>query len=341
MITKLELNYFTAFKHLSLEFSPGVNLFVGTNGTGKTHLLKLLYTALSSSDAPEPRKRAFEDKLINVFLPMERRIGRLTHRINEGITCQIRIYKDTQILRVEFTGHAKESVKVYRNMWLHDGTNGTVGTAVYIPVKEMLADAPGFRSLYEQHAIHTEEVYYDILSKAFFPILRGPMTQERKKLLTTLQNVMEGKVVTKDEQFFLKNQQGELEFTLLAEGVRKFGLLWLLIQNGTFLKGTTLFWDEPEANLNPSMIKTLVEILLQLQRQGVQIFIATHSYVVLKEFDLQAKAPNQLRFFLLQRDPERGIHYEVGNTYQDILPNPIDDAYTAIYDKEIERSLGI
>jgi len=38
--------------------------------------------------------------------------------------------------------------------------------SVYIPVKEMLANAPGFRSLHAQREIHFEEVYSDILDHA-------------------------------------------------------------------------------------------------------------------------------------------------------------------------------
>ena len=48
--------------------------------------------------------------------------------------------------------------------------------------------------------------------------------------------------------------------------------LWLLIQNGTLTEGSVLFWDEPETNLNPKLFGPVVEILLELQRQGVQIF---------------------------------------------------------------------
>jgi len=62
------------------------------------------------------------------------------------------------------------------------------------------------------------------------------------------------------QEFFLKNKQGELEFTLVAEGYRKLGLLWLLIQNGSLLNGSVLFWDEPETNLNPKLLETVVRI---------------------------------------------------------------------------------
>lgn len=37
----------------------------------------------------------------------------------------------------------------------------------------MLANAPGFRALYSQKEVSYEEVYPDIIDKAFLPIPRG------------------------------------------------------------------------------------------------------------------------------------------------------------------------
>lgn len=48
-IDYLYLNNFTVFKTLNIEFSKGVNIFIGENGTGKTHLLKLLYAACKAA----------------------------------------------------------------------------------------------------------------------------------------------------------------------------------------------------------------------------------------------------------------------------------------------------
>ena len=39
------LKNFTVFEDFQLEVSSGINVFVGENGTGKTHLLKALYAA--------------------------------------------------------------------------------------------------------------------------------------------------------------------------------------------------------------------------------------------------------------------------------------------------------
>ena len=333
MIEHVFLENFTVFDQLDLPVSPGINAFIGNNGTGKTHLLKVIY----SSIAAHTDQKDVIEKLVGVFLPLENRIGRLVTRRAASTRTHIRIIREGEALELVFSNHSKESLKS-NNAWRRQ----TIGKPVYIPVKEMLANAPGFLALYQKFALHFEEVYADILYQASIPPLRGPAEQKRKQLLEKIQRVIEGKIVQKSEQFFLKNRQGELEFTLLAEGMRKLGLIWLLIQNGTLIEGATLFWDEPEANLNPGMLSVVAEILLQLQRNGVQIFLATHNYVLLKELDLQGKKTDAVRFISLERDEAtKKITHRSGDRYLDIVPNRISEAYTDIYDAEVRKSLGV
>ncbi len=46
MLRSLSVRDFTVFKGADLTFAPGLNVIVGANGTGKTHLLKLPYTVM-------------------------------------------------------------------------------------------------------------------------------------------------------------------------------------------------------------------------------------------------------------------------------------------------------
>jgi len=194
--------------------------------------------------------------------------------------------------------------------------------------------------LYSQKEIHFEEIYADILDRAYLPPHRGPADSCRKGLLESLHKAMEGNVVIKGEEFFLKDRQGNLEFTLLAEGMRKLGLLWILIQNGTLVKNSVLFWDEPEANLNPSMYGGLIDILLKLQRMNVQVFLATHDYLILKELDLRKEPKDKIVFHSLYRDDNCKIRWFPATTYTDIHPNAIAEAFAKVYDLEVKRSLG-
>lgn len=333
-LTRMKLERFTAFEKLDLNLSEGINVFVGANATGKTHLMKLAYASCDITKT----KLDFAEKLIRTFLPSGRALGRLVKRQKVSSRCAVEIFRGEIKLRASFTNHttkAENAALTNINKWKESPIE-----SVYIPVKEMLSNAPGFRSLYSQREVHFEEVYSDILDRAYRPALRGPTDKARKKLMTTLQKAIDGKVTIKEEEFFLRNKQGNLEFSLLAEGIRKLGLLWLLIQNGTLLSGSVLFWDEPETNLNPKLFGVLMEIILELQRVGVQIFLATHDYVILKELDLRKKKQDEIKFHSLYRDSETGevLRHSAGS-YLEIHPNAIAEAFADLYDREVKRNL--
>lgn len=337
-ISRIKLENFTAFNKLDQEFSQGINVIIGANGTGKTHLLKVLYTACSVTEG-EDKEKGFALKLRNVFNPYEGRIGRLARRQSSSVKAKIAVIREGgEKLSAEFSNHTNEfsQMKVMKTpSWNKQGL-----ISAYIPVKEMLAHAPGFLATAAKREISFEEIYVDIIKRAFLPKLRGAADGDRRRLLTALQKAIDGKVITKGEYFFLKNKQGDLEFTLLAEGMRKLALIWLLIQNGTLLSGSVLFWDEPEANLNPALMGDVVEVILELQRLGVQVFLTTHNYVLLKEFDLRKKKDDQIRYLSLYRDESQDVVVSASDSYLNIDPNAIVATFSNLYDRELKRNLG-
>lgn len=48
-LTKFEAENFTVFEDITIPFSRGLNVLVGENGVGKTHIMKLAYAACQSS----------------------------------------------------------------------------------------------------------------------------------------------------------------------------------------------------------------------------------------------------------------------------------------------------
>jgi len=341
MIKYLKIQNFTAFDTLDINFSNGVNLFIGENGTGKTHILKVLYTACDITKS----KKSFAEKINDVFYPSDKQIGRLVKRVQKSTSGSVEIGRElpdckTSSIKLALTSHTltpnKAKLSGATKLWLENPVE-----SVFIPVKDMMANAPGFRSLYATRNIHFEEVYADIIDRAFLPALKGPIDHQRGKLLKILQDAMEGKVVTKGEEFFLRNKQGNLEFTLLAEGFRKLGLLWLLIQNGTLLSGSALFWDEPETNLNPRLMEKVVGILMELHRLGVQVFVTTHDYVLLKEFDLATKKEDKISYHSLYRKKGTGeILHNSSGELAGLDPNAIDATFGSIIDRQITKEMG-
>jgi len=340
MLKKIKLEKFTVFESLEIKFSSGVNIFIGENGTGKTHILKAAYAACDIAKS----KGNFAEKINNVFFPSRKEIGRLVKRSSTPSKGSVEVTRglnngQTISLRLSLQNHLKTTEKAIisgsTKVWLDHSIE-----AAYIPVKDMMASAPGFRSLYEEREIHFEEVYLDILQKAFLPALKDLGDKQCKRLLQRLQDAMGGKVISKNEEFFLKNKRGELEFTLLAEGLRKMGLLWILIQNGTLFNGSVLFWDEPETNLNPKLMRSVVRVLLELQRMGVQLFLSTHDYMILKEFDLQSTADDKIIFHSLYRNTTSDdIQVTSFSDYLNTFPNAIDETFGEVVTREINKSL--
>ena len=328
-VTKIKLENFTAFKDLEVEFSPGINALVGANGTGKTHLMKACYAACLSFGM----NHAFLERIIGVFLPSGRLGKGLLHQGTEGGGALIEVESGPSQVSMTLTAQGLGSSTSVIGEWPF-GVE-----AAYIPVKEMLANSPGFLSLHAAREIHFEDVYREILFKAYLPAFREPVGETHRNMLANLEQVIGGKVTVRGEEFFLSNEETDIEFTLVAEGWRKLGLLWLLIGNGILREGSVLFWDEPEANLNPKMFRVVIEVLLELQRAGVQVFFATHDYVILKELDLQMTEDDAVAFHSLYRDETGEIACHTTGQYLDIHPNAIGEAFDDIYDRQIERSM--
>ncbi len=333
-ITRVVLENFTVFHKLDLEPSPGINVLVGANGTGKTHLMKVCYAALARSDYP-PADYYF--KLLDCFLPAGKDHLRLIGRGNPDKTARLDVFRGSSFV----SGELPKTIG-FTNLpgsESSDDWDFSPSFATYIPAKDMLANAPGFRSLYSAREVHFEETYLDILDRAYLPALRDPAEFVPAQVLEKLEAALGGKVTLHGEEFFLSGEQGEIEFTLLAEGLRKLGLLWLLIRNGTLKPGAVLFWDEPETNLNPKLYGVVIDVMLELQRIGVQIFLATHDYVILRELDLQAKEGDKVAFHSLYHE-EGQIACHTTDKFSEIHSNAIMEAFDSVYDREIKRSLA-
>ena len=329
-LTRIQLENFTAFRELDVELGAGIHAFLGANGTGKTHLLKLGYLAVSEPRRDKPTIRFDQLFSSNGF-------GRqvVLHRLASEASARVILH--TRDSRFEILLDA-ESFLISTPGWFEaDGGDRLDGT--FIPAKEMLVNAPGFRSLYEAREVHFDATYVEIIDRAFRPPLRQ-LDPPRQQLLDRLEGVLGGAVGQRGETFFLEAPFGALPFDLVGEGLRKIALLWLLIKNGTVgREDTVLFWDEPEANLNPGLMRVVVETLLGLQRLGTQLLVATHDYALLKELELQAESDDAVTFHVLYRDVEGDVRHTAGGALSDLDENPIAEAYGELLHRDLRRAL--
>ena len=350
MIEHLYLKNFTAFNDLSLDFSPRINVIIGENGTGKTHLLKAAYglcpSALLFKSKPvvsvDELGAALTAKLLRLFMPLDNKLGKM-HR--QGATDQAylsaRFDQEQRIFATFFNNS--------RTLAVHDRAHyGRYrDEAVFIPTKEVLSFMKGFNSLYEKYGLSFDQTYQDLCLLLDLPEVRPENLHEKSKwAMEKIKKTCGGRFI-----FYgggkVTFSTGDAEYSAnsIAEGFRKIGMLSRLLETGAIQPGVSgpLFWDEPEANLNPKLVKLLVQILLELSRNGQQIILATHDYVLLKWFDLlmEPGKEDHVRFHSLHFDPQTSeIHVASTEDYLKIAPNPIDEAFGFLIDQEIENDMG-
>ena len=90
----------------------------------------------------------------------------------------------------------------------------------------------------------------------------------------------------------------------------------------------------------------VVRVIFKLQELGVQVFLTTHNYVLLKQFDLQTDKKSKIKYISLYRDAVAGkptgpVVARESDTYSGIEPNDIAGTLDRIYDDEVKRSLGV
>ncbi len=104
-----------------------------------------------------------------------------------------------------------------------------------------------------------------------------------------------------------------MEMPLVAEGWRKLAMLARLITTGSLYIDGCLFWDEPESNLNPKLIREVARAILRLCQAGIQLFVATHSLFLMREFEMLL---HQEEFANVEQLPAQGRRVSRGSVHR-------------------------
>jgi hypothetical protein len=320
MLKRLHLKNFTVFADADFEFSPGLNVLVGTNGTGKSHVLKMGYAVESvrfsiSKEFPSGQLNAHGTgamawtsillrELPAVFLSAQ--LGPLIRWDSDGRADIELDFGANENLSFDLMAASLEDGRQASSVGFSSASIAVaeVFRPVFIPAKEILTLSwmlPGS----EQLIAPIEKTHLDLLNKLRLLPLRKP---ESVQAIQALTDILGGEVEERNDKYYLVSTAGRrTEISMVAEGLRKFGTLQKLLANGSLTKNNTLYWDEPEANLNPALLRKLAAILAELARQGFQIILATHSTDLLKEFHILSRQkdaqPLPIKYFGLNAEP--------------------------------------
>lgn len=335
-LTRIKIENFTVFEDITIPFSKGLNILVGENGMGKTHVMKLAYAACQS------RKHdvSFSQKTTMLFRPDQSGIGRLVNRNKNGEnTARVLVESDIAQIGMSFSTKTKKwDAEVKSEEKWEKQMSGM--TSVFIPAKEILSNAWNLDAAVKMGNVEFDDTYLDIIAAAKIDISTDVDSVARKKYLKILQKISNGKVTVQDDRFYLKpGTQAKLEFNLVAEGIRKIALLWQLIKNGTLEKGSVLFWDEPEANINPKYIPVLAELLIMLEKEGVQIFVSTHDYFLSKYIEVKREKDSDVQYISLYKDEKNQVQCEIAKEFELLEHNTIMDTFRQLYREEIGVAL--
>jgi len=353
MIEKLLLRKFTVFDDFEIEFGRGINVLLGENGTGKTHLLKAAYAMCAGNNSYVDRifdvdteriGSELTTKLISLFLPLDDKLGKLrSYGVGSDGSAELEAHfvPKGRKLRVSFHTNS-QNVSVQENVEYERYSY----KPAFIPTKEVLSFMKGFTSLYQLRQLSFDQTYHDLIVALELPEVRPEHLRDKSKwIIEEIQKLCEGKFIFHGSgKVTFKSPHGELSVNAMAEGFRKIGIISRMLETGVIQPGVSgpLFWDEPEANLNPKMLRWLVTVLLELSRIGQQVILATHDYVLLKWFDLLSEEAkeDQVRYHAVYHGPDGKISVESTENYLAINPNAIADTYGNLYDEEIKRSFG-
>ena len=320
---------FTAFSDAEFEFVPGVNVFVGENGTGKTHVMKVLYAMQLTQSRQSSNIRTVLEDLF-----------------------QTKNAADVIRLGTGKTANADVSGRYSGAFWHYMGQRDIYAITsqseiskperpVFIPAIDMMGHTKGFTEAYDEVRLDFDLTCRDVVNLLRLERRNGnSQALFDENLDEPLARLLNGKIERDDDgRFYLAAEAGRLPMPMVAEGVRKIATLVQLDRNGWLTAGTTLFWDEPEVNLNPILMGEVVSAILALTRRGVQVFLATHSYVILKEIDLQTRKEDTVRYFAFQGG-EEGTTINATEDFALLTPNPMLEQYDSLYDRELTRSTG-
>jgi ABC-type polar amino acid transport system ATPase subunit len=306
-VDRVELKDFLVFKgDFAMNFCSGVNVLIGANATGKTTLMKGMYALCEST------------KGINIF--SEYFSAETNEFYKKPFNCLIKI----------------GDFFVERNLEKSSKSLTSPVSAVYIPEKDVLSNAKGLPETYEFGKAQYTQCEVDIVKKA-----RVLADSPEQPLFKKICEIIGGRPENDGQSFFMARlgMKKPIPFSMEASGYRKFGLLAALIRNEQIKPETVVFWDEPENSLNPELLPKLADILLELSRDGIQIFIATHSEIFAAYLAVNRQIGDELIFHSLFKDSDQ-IKSTSDTRFDLLTPNTLTAEQVKLYMREVERGLG-
>lgn len=336
MIENIRLNNFGPLLDIQWRNLGLINLVLGGNGAGKTFLLKALYASMKTieeykrGDDQRSAAEILADKLYWTF--QADKIGELVTKGASGFL-SFDMNFGNRNFSYKFGKDTTKQISSLENHVLPRSSN-----SVFLPAKEVLSlHQIILKSREQDKSFGFDDTYLDLARALRQSPQRGKNYKEFSDSRQRLEDILGGKVEYDDSkgrwQFRKGNQKYPIGVT--AEGIKKISILDTLLSNRYLDTSSIVFIDEPEAALHPTAISELLNIIAILAERGIQIFLASHSYFVVKKLYLLAQEKGRSIPVISAHDDQ----WQTADLKDGMPDNPIINESIRLYQEEVEMAL--
>jgi len=333
MLNSVTLQNFGTLKNMEWSNLGKINLVIGNNGCGKTFLLKALYASIRTleeykrGDDKRSESEILADKLYWTFQP--EKIGDLvTKKAESKLFCELKL--DNKKFSYSFSKDTTRHISALENNVSPRNSN-----SIFLPAKEVLSLHHIILKSREQDKVFGFDDTYLDLARA---LRQAPTIGRNYKEFSTsrkdLEAILGGKIEYDEGSSRWQFKKGNQKFSIgvTAEGIKKIAILDTLLGNRYLNDNSIIFIDELESALHPTAISQLLDIIAVLSEKGIQFFIASHSYFVIKKLYLIA----QEKQFSIPVMSSVNDEWSVSDLLEEMPDNPIIDESVRLYKEEIE-----
>lgn len=338
-ITSVCMNNFGTISEFACEQFSNINLIIGENGTGKTFLLKALYSA---TRAIEEYKRGDDIRTINEVLAEKLRWTFQVDKLGDMVTrSSDESLNFKMVLGADSVGYQFSQSAASKVGTAVAPSGRREANSVFIPAKEVLSlYSVILKSREIDKSFGFDDTYYDLARALRISPKKGRNYSTFSKSRHALNSVIDGKVEYDEASgkwFYRNNRSQKFAIGATSEGVKKISIMDRLLSNGYLNNQSIIFIDEVESALHPTAIFEYLEMLSEIaNHMNLQFFISSHSYHVIKKLALIAKRnPGLVTCISLTKD--RGP--EISDLSEGMPDNSIIDASIRLYEEEIEEGL--
>lgn len=323
MIKSFEITKYRQFENAKFDNFSNINLFIGENDTGKTTILKFLYA--NCSELREIVDNGEKDISVYSYLNRIPNKDMVMDILSSNNNDNIDFNLPNKIIRLGLKSYymhhfdcvicnSKNEIITSKkdvNDFKYDYK------ALFIPAKEILSIMNSIAYLKSKGISDFDDSYNDIV----FEILTQKNVDEAN-FLEVFKNKSKydfynGKVKMLNngnkKVVYYRNDGEVYDINFVAEGIKKLGIFPILHNTGNLTKKTVLFIDEPENSLHPKLVREFMRFLVDISKDEIQIFMASHNSFVLNQLSNIAEIDNypiNVYFFLKDKENINKVNIE-------------------------------